>query len=102
MTDLNYQDGAELSRWMAGLAVDRAFPLRSLLLTADVFAEQPITRDAALAWTAEAGLRYQTSPQVNVDFGLGRRFAGEEPAWFFTVGVAHAFALRSLLSAGAE
>jgi hypothetical protein len=41
-------------------------------------------------------VRYQTSPQFNVDFGVGHRFNGER-GWFFTVGAAHAFALRSLL-----
>lgn len=87
----------EASRWMAGIAVDRTFPIRSLLVTADLFAEQALDSDESLAWTAEAGLRYQTSPQFNVDLGIGRRFAGDEQGWSFTVGVAHAFALRSML-----
>lgn len=90
-------DLGEASRWMAGIAVDRAFPLRSLLVTADVFAEQPLVEDEELAWTAEAGFRYQTSPQFNIDFGVGRRFAGGEQGWFLTFGAAHAFAVRSLL-----
>lgn len=87
----------EASRWMAGLAVDRAFPIRSLLVIADVFAEQSLVEDEDLSWTAEAGVRYQTSPQFNVDLGVGRRFAGGDQGWFFTFGAAHAFALRSLL-----
>jgi hypothetical protein len=87
----------EASRWMAGIAVDRTFPIRSILVTADLFAEQGLDRGESLSWTAEAGLRYQTSPQFNVDLGIGRRFAGEEQGWSFTVGVAHAFALRTLL-----
>lgn len=87
----------EASRWMAGIAVDRTLPLRSLLMTADVFAEQPLVDDEELAWTAEAGFRYQTSPQFNIDFGVGRRFAGGERGWSFTFGAAHAFAVRSLL-----
>ena len=87
----------EASRWMAGIAVDRTFPLRALLVTADVFAEQPLVEDEELAWTAEAGFRYQTSPQFNIDVGVGRRFAGGEQGWFFTFGAAHAFAVRSLL-----
>jgi hypothetical protein len=87
----------EASRWMAGVAVDRTFPLRSLLVIADVFAEQPLVDDEELAWTAEGGFRYQTSPQFNIDFGVGRRFAGGERGWFFTFGAAHAFAVRSLL-----
>lgn len=87
----------EASRWMAGIAVDRTFPLRSFLVTADVFAEQPLVDDEELAWTAETGFRYQTSPELNIDFGVGRRFAGAEQGWFLTFGAAHAFAVRSLL-----
>jgi hypothetical protein len=90
-------DVGEASRWMAGIAIDRAFPLRTLLVTADLFAEEPLHAGEPLAWTAEAGVRYQTSPQFNVDFGIGRRFAGGEQGWSFTLGAAHAFAIRSLL-----
>lgn len=87
----------EASRWMAGIAVDRTLPLRSLLLTADVFAEQPLVDDEEPGWTAEAGFRYQTSPQFNIDAGIGRRFTGGDQGWFLTFGAAHAFAVRSLL-----
>ncbi|HEX8691840.1 MAG TPA: hypothetical protein VF746_05445 [Longimicrobium sp.] len=89
--------GGEASRWMAGLAVDRAFPLRSLLVTAGAFAERPLEDGAELRWTAEAGLRYQLSPQFNVDAGVGRVLAGDEQGWYVTFGTAHAFALRSLI-----
>lgn len=87
----------DASRWMAGVAVDRAFPLRGLLVIADVFAEQPLVDDAELGWTAEAGVRYQTSPEFNVDLGVGRRFSGGGQGWFFTFGMARAFAVRGLL-----
>ena len=90
-------EAGEASRWMAGVAVDRAFPLRGLLVIADVFAEQPLVDDEELGWTAEAGLRYQTSPEFNVDLGVGRRFAGGGQGWFFTFGMARAFAVRGLL-----
>jgi|tagenome__1003787_1003787.scaffolds.fasta_scaffold20989508_7 hypothetical protein len=92
------ESAGEASRWMAGVAVDRSFPFTSTLVTADVFAEQPLASGAALAWTAEAGFRYQTSPQFNVDAGLGRRFTGDDQGWFFTVGMSHAFALRNLIA----
>jgi hypothetical protein len=87
----------DASRWMAGVALDCTFPLRSILLTADVFAEQSLHDGADLAWTTEAGFRYQSSPQFNVDFGMGRRFTGKDRGWFLTFGAAHAFAVRSLL-----
>ena len=92
------EEAGEASRWMAGLAVDRAFPLRSLLATADVFAEEPLEDGAELAWTAEAGVRYQLSPQFNIDLGVGRRFTGDDQGWFFTFGTARAFGLRGLIS----
>ena len=89
--------GGEGSRWMAGIAVDRAFPLRAMLAIADVFVEAPLHGDGELAWTVEAGGRIQLSPQLNVDLGVGRRLTGDEPAWFFTFGTAHAFAVRALM-----
>jgi len=63
-----------------------------------VFAEQPLGDGEELAWTAEAGVRYQLSPQFNVDFGVGRRFTGGDEGWFFTFGTARAFGLRGLIS----
>lgn len=87
----------EVSRWLAGVAVDRAIPLRGLLIGADLFAEQPLHDSEPLEWTAEAGLRYQTSPQFNLDLGVGRRLTGDQPGWAFTFGLAHAFAVRSLI-----
>ncbi|HEU0299737.1 MAG TPA: hypothetical protein VFR37_09790 [Longimicrobium sp.] len=92
------EQAGEASRWMAGLAVDKAFPLRALLATADVFAEQPLEEGEELAWTAEAGLRHQLSPRFNVDLGVGRRFTGGDEGWFFTFGTARAFGLRGLIS----
>ena len=93
------ESGGETSRWMAGAAYDRAFPLRSLLATVDLFAERSWDEGRELEWTAEAGLRYQTSPQFNLDIGAGHRFAGDQRAWTFTFGLAHAFAVRSLMMA---
>lgn len=93
-------DGNEsgLSRWMAGLAVDRAFPLRSALLVADVFVEQPLVENSDPRWTAEAGLRYQLSPFFSLDAGVGRRLSGGDEGWFVTLGAARSFAVRSLIS----
>lgn len=91
------ENAGEASRWMAGIAVDHTYPFKSTLLIADVFAEKPLGTGADLAWTAETGMRYQTSPQFNIDVGIGRRFAGENEGWFVTFGMSHAFALRSLI-----
>jgi hypothetical protein len=88
--------GEDVSRWLAGIAVDRTFPLRALLLTAETFAEQPLEPDASVAWRAGAGLRYQVDPFFAVDAGVGKRLTGEDTGWFITVGLARVFGIRSL------
>jgi hypothetical protein len=91
------ESAGEASRWLAGLAVDRALPLRSALLIADVFVEQPLDDGADPAWTVEAGARYQLDPYLALDAGIGRRLNGDDPGWFIAFGAARVFALRSLL-----
>jgi hypothetical protein len=92
---------AETDRWLAGLAVDRAFPLSAALVIADVYARQPIDEDADVEWHAGAGLRYQLSPRFALDAGIGRRLTGE-PSWFLTFGTAYAFGLRALIGGLAD
>ena len=79
--------GAELSRWMGGLAVDRTMPLRSLLLTAELVAREPMAELADVAWETAAGARYQLSPRVAVDGGAGYRLT-DDGGWFVTFGAA--------------
>lgn len=83
----------ELSRWMGGLAVDRTMPLRSMLVTGEVVARQPMHDEDDLAWEAATGIRYQYSPRVAVDAGIGRQLTGEDRAWSLTFGAAYAFGL---------
>ena len=87
----------ELSRWAAGLAVDRTFPLRSALLIAAATVEQPLDADEELQWRAEGGVRYQWSPKLAVDAGIAKRLTGVDRAWSITFGAAYAFAVRSLM-----
>jgi hypothetical protein len=82
-----------VSRWMAGLAADKTFPLRSLLLTGEAVAEQPIDEAEDVEWSAAAGLRYQLSPRWALDAGVGMRLSTETRPWFVTVGSAFAFGL---------
>lgn len=89
--------GPELSRWLAGAAIDRTFPLRSLLLTGEVYAQQPIHSEEDVEWNAGAGLRYQVSPNIALDGGIGKRLTGTDRSWFATFGVARVFGLRSLM-----
>jgi hypothetical protein len=84
---------AELSRWLAGVAVDKTFPLRSMLLTAEVVARDPLIERADVEWNTGVGIRYQFRPRWALDAGLGRRLTGEDQAWYATVGSAYAFGL---------
>ena len=84
---------AEASRWMAGVAVDRTFPLRSALLTAEVVARQPILAAEDLEWSTGAGTRYQFSPRWALDAGVGYHFTGDARPWSVTFGGAYAFGL---------
>ncbi len=87
----------ELSRWLGGVAVDRTFPLKATLITAEVFARQPIHGDEDLQWNAAAGVRYQINQYFALDAGLGKRLTGDDQSWFVTFGLARAFAIRALM-----
>jgi hypothetical protein len=84
------------SRWLAGIAVDRVFPLDAYLLIADLYAEQPLHADDPVEWNAGAGIRYQVNPYLAVDAGLGRRLTGD-PAWYLTFGSAYHLGVRALM-----
>ncbi|HYD52549.1 MAG TPA: hypothetical protein VEA99_07975 [Gemmatimonadaceae bacterium] len=90
---LDEEPTSELSRWLAGVAVDRAFPLRSLLVTAEVTTEQPMHDEEELEWSAATGLRYQYSPRWAIDAGVGKRLTGTGGSWYLTFGSAYAFGL---------
>jgi hypothetical protein len=91
------REEAEVPRWLAGVAIDRAFPLRALLVTGDLVARRPLERKADLDWIAEGGLRLQLDPKFSLDAGVGRHLAGSAQSWFVTLGVARTFALRALM-----
>jgi hypothetical protein len=83
----------ELSRWLGGVAVDRTFPLRSLLVSAELFARAPIVRGQPLEWNAGTGTRWQASPRWALDAGVGRHLTGDDRGWYLTVGGAYAIGL---------
>ena len=83
----------EVSRWLAGVALDRTIPLKSLLVTGEVYAEQPLADAEDVHWNTGVGLRYQLSPRYNVDAGIGRRLTGDAQSWHVTFGAAVAFGL---------
>ena len=83
----------EASRWWAGLAIDKTFPLRSLLISAEAYADQAVSEGADIQWSTGAGARYQLTPRWAVDGGIGRRLTGEEREWHLTVGWAYALGI---------
>jgi hypothetical protein len=87
----------ELSRWLAGIAIDRTYPLKALLVAGEVFARQPIHRGEDVEWNAGAGVRYQLNQYLAIDAGLGKRLTGGDRSWFVTFGLARAFAVRALM-----
>ena len=89
---------AELSRWIVGVAADRAFPLRSTLAIVELHAREPLADDAEVEWNAAAGVRHQLDPSFALDAGIGRRLAGGDGGWFATFGLAYRFAIRSLVA----
>jgi hypothetical protein len=85
------------SRWLVGTAVDRTFPLRSLLVVADVFAEDYRGLDRPIDWTVEAGLRHQVALRTVLQASVGTRFTGPAQAWFVSLGVSTSRAARMLI-----
>jgi hypothetical protein len=84
-------------RWLVGLAADHTFPLRSLLIVGDVYAEHYLGLARPVDWTAEVGARRQLTPRVVVDAGGGRRFARGGQSWFAAAGATYAFSIRALM-----
>ncbi len=90
----------EVSRWLAGAAIDRTFPLRSTLVSAEVYARRPLEAGRAIELSAGAGVRHQLTPRWALDGGLGRRLTGDERAWYATGGLAIAFGLHPFRKPG--
>jgi hypothetical protein len=91
---------AELSRWLVGGAVDKTFPLQAMLITAELFGRKPLVEGEKVELTTGAGVRYQLTPTLALDGGLGRRLNGTAPGWYVTFGSAYAFSFASLFPTG--
>lgn len=90
----------ELSRWLIGGAIDKTYPLRSSLITAEFFGREPIDGEEAVEYTSGVGFRHQVSPTLALDAGVGRRLNGNAPGWYVTFGSAYGFSLASLFPGG--
>lgn len=83
----------EATRWSAGVAADRAFPLRSLLMGAELLVQQPLIESEEQLLIAGTGIRYQLSPRWAIDGGIGKRLTGDDRAWYATFGSAYTVGL---------
>jgi hypothetical protein len=90
-----------LSRWTASLAVDRTLFRSSLLLIGELAASQTIER-APTGLNASLGGRWQWMPTLVLDFGFTRRLSHSGPDLGLTLGVSHAFAIRTLMPGGSS
>lgn len=90
-----------LSRWTASLAVDRTFFRSSLLLIGELAASQTI-EGGPTGLTASLGGRWQWMPTLVLDFGVTRRLSDSGPDLGLTLGVSHAFAIRTLMPGGSS
>ena len=96
------ENAAELSRWLAGVVVDKTLPLHSVLFSAEAYARQPIISSQDVEYVVGTGVRYQLNTLLAVDAGVGRRLNGASRAWYVTFGTAYAFGVASLMPGGAR
>jgi hypothetical protein len=82
----------EVALWTAGMAVDRAIATRSLLLMAELLAEEGIARGSDVEWQAGTGVRWQAAPRWALDAGVAWRFT-DDTRWSLTFGSAYAFGI---------
>jgi hypothetical protein len=80
------------------LALGASYPLGAprytrATLIADVFAEQPVARHESTIVGTEVGLRYQLTPRIVWDIGVGTEFAGpaERSRFSLTTGLSFGF-----------
>ena len=87
--------------WWVGLALDYVLPFHHTLLLAETWIAEPRTgSDDELDRTVHStmGARYQLSPTLAMDAGVGRSWAGQSRQdWFLTLGVTYEFAVRALM-----
>ncbi len=82
-----------------GLALDRVLPFRHILLLAEGWLSFP--REGSRTLHTTAGARYQLSPTLVLDTGVGRGWTGSRrSAWELTFGITHEFGIRARIPGG--
>lgn len=89
--------------WWAGAALDYVLPFDALLFVVSGYAAQ-MSRDHFgapaddLRWHTDLGLRYQMTPTMALDAGVGRSWTGPGgDEWRLTLGFTHEFGVRALV-----
>jgi hypothetical protein len=80
-------------RWLAAFGVDRTFPLRSTLVSADVVAERFAGLFLSTDVSAELGMRHQLTPLFVVDLGVARHFNGLLRSNSISLGIGYGISL---------
>jgi hypothetical protein len=82
--------------WTAGLGLDHTFPIISTLVAADLVVDRFEGLYPLADWTAELGVRHQLTPELIVDAGVARRFAGTTQSTSLILGISFDAPLRVL------
>lgn len=78
---------AEASRWRVGLAADRTFAVKALLVGGELVLESPQREGVDRTLSSMIGARYQVGPRTAVDVGIGRSLSGPaDGRWVLTFG----------------
>ena len=90
--------GVEIApRWNIGVATDRTFFRQSLLLVGELLAQRVVS-GTPVEVNAAIGARYQLSPTLVLDGGVGRRLTADAgPDYEVTFGLSYAFGLPWLM-----
>lgn len=83
----------EIPRWLAGVSIDRAFPVQYTLIAAELLAQRGLAGGSDVTWHAGVGVRHQLTARFVVDAGVRRRLASNDAPWSVTVGSAMALSL---------
>jgi hypothetical protein len=86
--------------WMVTVALDRTLLRHSLLFIGEL-AVLRMPGSSATEVTASVGTRYQLTPTLVLDGGVGRRLTSDAgPDYELTVGLTHAFGIAGLMPRG--
>jgi hypothetical protein len=85
-----------LEQWWAGAALDYVLPFHHTLLLVETYYSAPEEGTARVHSTA--GFRYQLTPTLALDAGVGRSWQGERAEdWMLTLGLTREFGVRALM-----